>query len=48
MTRTPAGYFVRDIIEVRITKEDVTPAAPGEGHAYPNSPNVGITTASVA
>lgn len=48
MTRTPAGYFVRDIIEVRITKEDVTPAAPGEGHTYPNSPNVGITTASVA
>ena len=45
MTRTPAGYFVRDIVEVRITKEEATP---GEGHTYPNSPNVGITTASVA
>lgn len=48
MTRTPAGYFVRDIVEVRITKEEATPAIPGEGHTYPNSPNVGITTASVA
>lgn len=48
MTRTPAGYFVRDIVEVRITKEDVAPATPGEGHTYPNSPNVGITAASVA
>ncbi len=48
MTRTPAGYFVRDIVEVRITQEDVVPPAPGEGHTYPNSPNVGITTASVS
>ena len=47
MTRTPASYFVRDIVEVRITKEVEPPANPGEGFEYPNSPNVGITSASV-
>lgn len=47
MTRTPAGYFMRDIVEVRITEEDVVPAAPGEGRTLPNSPNVGITAASI-
>lgn len=47
LTRTPASYFVRDIVEVRITKEVEPPANPGEGFEYPNSPNVGITSASV-
>lgn len=48
LTGTSANYFVRDIVEVRVTCEDVVPAAPGEGMDYPNSPNVGIVGASVA
>ncbi len=48
MTATPANYFVRDVVEVRITKEDVPPANPGEGAEHPNSPNVGMTASSVA
>ena len=48
MTATPANYFVRDVVEVRITKEDVPPANPGEDAEHPNSPNVGMTTSSVA
>ena len=48
MTATPANYFVRDIVEVRITKEDVAPANPGEDAEHPNSPNVGMLSASVA
>ncbi|MEG2533320.1 MAG: molybdopterin-dependent oxidoreductase [Gordonibacter sp.] len=46
MSRTSANYFVRDIIEVRITSEKDVPAAPGEGAEYPNSPNVGIMSAA--
>lgn len=41
-----ANYFVRDIVEIRITREDVVPANPGEGMEYPNSPNVGLLSAS--
>lgn len=48
MTATPANYFVRDVVEVRITKEDVPPANPGENAEHPNSPNVGMTASSVA
>ena len=48
MTATPASYFVRDVVEVRITAEAEAPAIPGEGFDYPNSPNVGMTAASVA
>ena len=48
MTATPANYFVRDVVEVRITKEDVPPANPGEDAEHPNSPNVGMTASSVA
>ena len=48
MTATPASYFVRDVVEVRITKEAVAPANPGEGLNYPNSPNVGMTSSNVA
>lgn len=47
MTRTPANYFVRDIVEIRITKEESIPANPGEADEHPNSPNVGILSASV-
>lgn len=48
LTGTSANYFVRDIVEVRVTAEDTVPAEPGEGMDYPNSPNVGIVASSVA
>lgn len=48
LTGTSANYFVRDIVEVRASAEDVVPADPGEGMDYPNSPNVGIVASSVA
>lgn len=48
MTRTPANYFVRDVVEVRVTREATPPANPGEGQEYPNSPNVGVLSASVS
>ena len=48
MTATPASYFVRDVVEVRITAQDEAPATPGEGFDYPNSPNVGILAGSAA
>lgn len=47
MTRTSANYFVRDIVEVRVSTEEVPPANPGEDIDYPNSPNVGILSASI-
>lgn len=48
LTGTSANYFVRDIVEVRVSSEDVVPTEPGDGMDYPNSPNVGIVGASVA
>ena len=48
MTATPANYFVRDVVEVRITKEDVPPANPGEDAEHPNSPNAGILAGTQA
>ncbi len=48
LTGTSANYFVRDIVEVRVTAEDVVPAEPGDGMDYPNSPNVGIVGVDVA
>ena len=48
LTGTSANYFVRDIVEVRVSTEDVVPANPGEDMDYPNSPNVGIVASSVA
>ena len=47
MTRTSANYFVRDIVEVRVTSEATPPENPGEGMEYPNSPNVGILSAEI-
>lgn len=47
MTQTSANYFVRDIVEVRVTREDELLPNPGEGMEYPNSPNVGILAATV-
>ena len=46
LTGVSANYFVRDIVEIRITHEDVVPANPGEDMEYPNSPNVGLLSAS--
>lgn len=41
-----AKYFTRNIVEIRVTHEDVVPAAPGSEQAvdgeYVNRPNVGI------
>lgn len=42
-----ANYFVRDIVEVRITAEEQAPAAPGSDMDYPNSPNVGVLSSQV-
>ncbi len=44
----PANYFVRDIVEIRITCEETVPPNPGEGMEYPNSPNVGVLSGAVA
>ncbi len=45
---TSANYFARDIVEVVFSIEDESPANPGEGVEYPNSPNVGIVGSSVS
>ena len=41
-----AKYFTRNIVEIRVTHEDVVPAAPGSEQAvdgeYVNRPNAGI------
>lgn len=42
MTRTPANYFVRDVVEIVVSIEDEAPAAPGETDEHPNSPNAGV------
>lgn len=46
MTKTPANYFVRDVVEVVVSTEDVVPAAPGEADEHPNSPNAGVLAGS--
>lgn len=44
---TAAKYFTRNIVEVKVTHEEVVPAAPGSEEAsdgeYVNRPNAGIT-----
>ena len=42
MTRTPANYFVRDVVEIVVSAEDEAPAAPGEADEHPTSPNAGV------
>lgn len=44
---TSANYFVRDIVEVRVSEEAEVPPTPGDGMEYPNSPNVGITASQL-
>lgn len=46
MTRTPANYFVRDVVEIVVSAEDEAPAAPGEDDVHPNSPNAGVLAGS--
>lgn len=46
MAGASANYFVRDIAEIRVTSEETVPPNPGEGIEYPNSPNVGLLSAS--
>ena len=42
MTRTPANYFVRDVVEIVVSAEGEAPTVPGEGDGHPNSPNAGV------
>lgn len=44
MMKTPANYFVRDVVEIVVSTEDVVPAAPGTNDEHPNSPNAGVLT----
>lgn len=48
MTRTPANYFVRDVVEIVVSAEDEAPAVPGENDEHPNSPNAGLLAAAQA
>ncbi|MFR5091265.1 MAG: hypothetical protein ACLTDR_03890 [Adlercreutzia equolifaciens] len=38
MTRTPANYFVRDVVEIVVSAEDEAPAVPGEGDEQSQQP----------
>lgn len=42
MMKTPANYFVRDVVEVVVSTEEVAPEAPGVNDEHPNSPNAGV------
>lgn len=44
---TSANYFVRNVFEIRVTREEQVPDLPGKGMQRPNSPNVGITGAQI-
>ena len=46
MMKTPANYFVRDVVEVVVSTEEVAPPVPGEGDEHPNSPNAGVLAGS--
>lgn len=46
MTKTPANYFVRDIVSIVVSTEDEVPDTPGANDEHPNSPNVGILEGS--
>ncbi|MEG0071099.1 MAG: molybdopterin-dependent oxidoreductase [Raoultibacter sp.] len=42
MMKTPANYFVRDIVSIVVSNETVMPEAPGTTDEHPNSPNAGV------
>ncbi len=44
MAKTPANYFLKDVVEIVVSTEDEVPAAPGSDAERPNSPNAGILT----
>ena len=46
MMKTPANYFVRDVVQIVVSTEDEAPAAPGTNDEHPNSPNAGILAGS--
>lgn len=48
LAKTPANYFVRDVVEIVVSTEapEDVPATPGEGAEHPNSPNAGILAGS--
>ena len=46
MAKTPANYFLKNVVEVVFTVEDEVPAAPVA--ANPASPNVGVLTGTQA
>ena len=42
MTKTPANYFVRDVVQIVVSTEEVAPEVPGVADEHPNSPNAGV------
>ena len=50
LAKTPANYFVRDVVEIVVSTEapEDVPATPGEGAEHPNSPNAGILAGALA
>ena len=42
MTKTPANYFVRDVVQIVVSTEETVPAVPGVDDQHPNSPNAGV------
>ncbi len=42
MTATPANYFVRDVVQIVVSTEEVAPPVPGVDDVHPNSPNAGV------
>lgn len=46
MTKTPANYFVRDVVEIVVSTEAEAPEAPGVADEHPNSPNAGVLAGS--
>lgn len=46
MAKTPANYFVKDVVEVIFTAEDEVPAAPSANN--PASPNAGVLSGTQA
>ncbi len=50
LAKTPANYFLRDVVEIVVSTEDEAdiPAAPGSADEHPNSPNAGILSGTQA
>ena len=48
MAKTPANYFLKDVVEIVVSTEENVPEVPGAHAERPNSPNAGILTGSQA